>query len=381
MPCVAASSMPAVLVLGGAGVFGRRICCRLAREKGIRLIVGGRTATKARSVAAALEGGGAIVEACALDAPRDLPRRLGADPAIRLVIHTAGPFEGQGYAVAEAAIAAGVHYVDLADGRRFVCDIVRLDEAARRAGVLVVAGASSVPGLSGAAIATLRRHFRRVDEIAIGIVPGNRVTLGAAAVATVLGFVGKEVPVWRDGRWRHAIGWQGLHRRRVTCPGAAPLPPRWLALCDVPDLELWPMRDPTLRRVTFAAGLDLAVLHLGLWALSWPVRIGVLSGLERFAPFLTRIAASLERFGSDRGAMFVELAGEGRDGAPLRQLWRLIAGSGHGPCIPALPAVVVARKLLRGTLDRRGATPCIDLFELAEIEAECRDLDIVSAIA
>jgi saccharopine dehydrogenase-like NADP-dependent oxidoreductase len=33
------------------------------------------------------------------------------------VIHTAGPFQGQDYAVARSAIAAGANYIDLADGR------------------------------------------------------------------------------------------------------------------------------------------------------------------------------------------------------------------------------------------------------------------------
>jgi short subunit dehydrogenase-like uncharacterized protein len=56
---------------------------------------------------------------------------LGAE----LVIHTAGPFQGQDYGVVAAAVAAaGAHYIDLADGRRFVCDFpAALDAAFREA--------------------------------------------------------------------------------------------------------------------------------------------------------------------------------------------------------------------------------------------------------
>jgi len=36
------------------------------------------------------------------------------------VIHCAGPFQSQDYRVALAAMAAGAHYLDLADGRQFV---------------------------------------------------------------------------------------------------------------------------------------------------------------------------------------------------------------------------------------------------------------------
>ena len=53
-----------------------------------------------------------------------------------------GPYQGQDYRLARPASPRGVHYVDLADARAFVTGIAALDEAARRAGVLVVSGAS-----------------------------------------------------------------------------------------------------------------------------------------------------------------------------------------------------------------------------------------------
>ena len=39
-----------------------------------------------------------------------------------LVIHCVGPFQGQDYRVANAALAAGAHYLDLADGRQFTAE-------------------------------------------------------------------------------------------------------------------------------------------------------------------------------------------------------------------------------------------------------------------
>ncbi|HZF99242.1 MAG TPA: hypothetical protein VEY92_13600 [Pseudoxanthomonas sp.] len=49
----------------------------------------------------------------------DLAARLVA-LAPGIVIHSAGPFQGCDYRVAEACLAAGVHCIDLADGRDFV---------------------------------------------------------------------------------------------------------------------------------------------------------------------------------------------------------------------------------------------------------------------
>jgi hypothetical protein len=44
--------------------------------------------------------------------------------------------------------------------------------------------------------------------------------------------------------------------------------------------------------------------------------------------------------------------------------------------VPATPAVLLAGKLARAALDRRGACPCLDLFTLDELRAEIADLDI-----
>ena len=76
--------------------------------------------------------------------------------------------------MAEACLACGSHYVDLADGRDFVQGIVALNGAAQAAGLCVISGASSVPALSGAAVDHLAKGFRQIQNIDIGISPGNR---------------------------------------------------------------------------------------------------------------------------------------------------------------------------------------------------------------
>jgi hypothetical protein len=69
------------------------------------------------------------------------------------------------------------------------------------------------------------------------------------------------------------------------------------------------------------------------------------------------------------------------DGRPRRLTWHLVAGSGHGPYIPATPAVMVARKLLSGALATRGAMACLGLFTLDELVEEIADLDISAGTA
>lgn len=368
-----------VMVIGGYGVFGSSICRMLARDSAVRVILTGRSAAKADEAVRIIRAKTpeADIGSLAVDKTTGLAEAL-AQSGARLVIDAAGPFQGRDYAVARQCIAEGVHYVDLADARAFVVGFDRLDKDAKSAGVLAVSGASSVPGLSSAAVDHLAGDLRSIDDIDIAIAPGNRAPRGFAVVAAILGYVGQAIPRWRDGASGEGYGWQDLRRLRVSLPDGADLGHRWVAACDVPDLELFPARYPGVGTVTFRAGLELGVMHFGLWALSWPVRWRWLRSLAPLAPLAMRIAEALEGWGSDRGGMVVEISGVTEDGSRRRRRWTLIAVGGHGPQVPAVPAVILAGKLARGwTLT--GATPCLGLFDLAEFEDAVAGLDIACA--
>ncbi len=366
-----------VLVIGGYGVFGSRLCRRLAAMPGIAVIVAGRSLAKAEAQAQRLRSEFPAAQASALevDILGDLPGILRASRA-RLVVHAAGPFQGQDYRVARACIADGLDYLDLSDGRDFVTGITVLDATARAAGVLVVSGASTVPGLSGAVVAKLSEGLAGLESIEIGITPGNRTARGPGVVEAILSYTGQPIPRWTQGASRVVHGWQDLHRHALRLPGHAPVGPRWYSACDVPDLALLPARYVGLRSLAFHAGLELRVLHFGLWLLSWPVRWRFLPHLKPLAPLAWRIARLLMPFGTDRGGMFVTVTGRESGGRRLRRRWTLIAENGDGPFVPCLPAVILASALAEGRLTLRGARPCLDLFDLTDFAAAARGLDL-----
>jgi saccharopine dehydrogenase-like NADP-dependent oxidoreductase len=134
-----------VIVLGGAGNFGARIARALRGDPTIDLLVAGRRLV---SVPGAEDVPGVLVD---IGAP-DFAHRLRA-LSPELVIHCVGPFQGQGYSVAKAALAAGAHYLDLADGRQFIVEFsAQITDHAVRAGRVAISGASTLPALSSAVV-------------------------------------------------------------------------------------------------------------------------------------------------------------------------------------------------------------------------------------
>ena len=366
--------MLTVLVLGGYGFFGQRISAALASSTSLRLLSGGRDLGRARAAARAT--GIPVEQAVALDAHApDLAEKLRR-LQVNILIHTAGPFQGQDYAVARAAIDASCHYIDLADGRQFVAGITALNTAAAAAGVTVISGASSVPALSSAVVDRYLPRFRRLESIAMGISSGARAP-GLATVRGVFSYGGKPIRTWRNQAWSATHGWMDLRRHRFP----EPLGKRWLGSCDVPDLELFPLRYPTVKTVTFQAGFASDLGHLVVWSLAGLVRAGVLTDMRGFAKPLNRLSRWVESVVSDMGGMFVRLAGEGIDAAPASLTWNLIARQNHGPHIPCGAAIALARKIASGAPLPTGAMPCMGLLTVEEFLEPLRDLDISEKVA
>jgi hypothetical protein len=281
-----------------------------------------------------------------------------------LVIHCAGPFQGQDYRVALGALRSGAHYIDLADSREFVAGFISaVESAAKAAGRLAVTGASTLPALSSAVVDSLQPAFHRLRGIDIVIAPGQRAPRGMATLRAVLGYAGKGFPWWQGGNWRVAHGWQELKRETFS------FGTRLAAACDVPDLSLMPDRYPTVQTVTFRAALEVAVQHISLWILAALRRAGAPIPIDRWVPTLNRIAESLNRFGSGTGGMKVGVEGVDALGNSSRCEWELVARDNHGPEVPCMAAVLLAMKLACQE-PAAGAKVCMGMVSLAEFETE-----------
>jgi NAD(P)-dependent dehydrogenase (short-subunit alcohol dehydrogenase family) len=350
-----------VLVMGGYGNFGARICRALATDSSMSLQICGRDLNKAQTLARELGATAGSLDTLAPDLAEQLQRRKA-----ELVIHTAGPFQAQDYTVARAAARAGAHYIDLADGRRFVCDFAgQLDALFRAAGRCALTGASTVPALSSAVVDQFASHFHGLDSIDICIAPAQEAPRGRATLAGVLSYCGEPIRVWREGRWQFQYGW--AHPGIVRF---ARLKPRRGALCDIPDLELFPARYEPVRSVTFRAALEVPVTQRVFAVISWLRRHRWIDSPAGLAALLYRAGGIFDWFGTPEGGMVVRLAGHGREGRHLRLAWHITAGEHHGPEIPCMAAILLARRLASGENLPDGARSAMGLLSLQEFAPE-----------
>ncbi len=356
-----------VVVLGANGNFGKRICATLSADTNIQLILGGRDPDKLQHLQKSLQQGAHVNAPELLITDIHQPQFKAALQSLQpdVVIHTAGPFQGQDYTAPQICIDIGAHYIDLADGRRFVCDIKNLHQAALDKKVLIVSGASSVPGLSGAVIDHYVSEFRELHEIDFGIIPGNKAERGIATLRGILSYVGHPFQCWINNQWQDIYGWA---ERRCMDMGS-PLGKRWLANVDIPDLELFPARYPGVNTVRFQAGLELGLLHNAMVLMSALARWGIVKNWARYTKPIFHLSHLFDRFGTDTGGMFIHLSGINQQGKKMNLQWKLIARNGVGPYIPTIAAIIIARKLAENILADRGAMPCLGLFSLEEFFA------------
>ena len=124
-----------LLIYGATGFSGRMIAERAARM-GIDAILAGRDAARVQSVAAGL---GLPWRVFGLDDPVLLDAAL-AEASV--VLHAAGPFTVTAGPMIAACLRTRTHYLDIAGELTVFLEAQRLDDAARRCGVMLMPGAA-----------------------------------------------------------------------------------------------------------------------------------------------------------------------------------------------------------------------------------------------
>lgn len=342
-----------ILVVGGTGGFGSVIARHLL-EDGHDITVAGRNRT--RGAAAVLAE--PHLTFVRLDRAQITPSDLKGHDA---VVDASGPFQHASLSLPHAAIAAGIDYLDIADDRDFVRRVRALDADARRAGVRVLSGVSSIPTLSGAVALELAAEMNEVESVEIAITASSRAAFGRAVLLSMLEGAGR--PITRT---------DGTHGRAMASPkpirierGGTTVIDRTVLEVDSPDHDTLPLALPGTPSVTFHAGSELAIHNHAIHAISALVSRGIVSSGTRFL----RLAGLARRLsigiGDGRSAMQVRVMGL-KDGHRITRDWSIVASRNTGPVIPCLAVPAMIHAIGEGRVTP-GAGPRIDILSSNEI--------------
>jgi NAD(P)-dependent dehydrogenase (short-subunit alcohol dehydrogenase family) len=310
----------AVLIAGGSGVFGQHLARELLRGTQARLILAARDTARLEAVRHELGSPDRIgVTAVDLGDPASLAQAVRRADAT-VVACTAGPFQALPPGLPASAVAAGAHWLDIADAPGWVLRILDdhdLDHAARTAGVAVVTGLSTVPAVSGALARWCHSAVPGARGGRVTLFIGNRNPKGAGATASAL------IGGFRDPEWVDLP----MGRRRAY-------------RFETADEELF-LRDFGLE-AEFRVALEWA--YLGRWTEA----LGRLShglgvaGQGRLAGVLSRLSAPFARFGTESGAIQVELWDEAGKG--------VAAAAVAGQRLVILPCALAVEMVLDGRM-------------------------------
>lgn len=361
--------MNEVLILGGYGNFGSRIAAALVKNN-VAVIIAGRERQKAEILRNKLSKDATenSITIAVFDANEELGKQLNIlKPSV--VINTIGPFQTADYSIAKTCIQHNIHYIDLADARDFVTGISCLDSLAKENNVLVVSGASTVPGLSSAVLDHYKNDFATIDSLIYGISPGQKAPRGLATTESILTYLGKPLKPWGNQK-QTCFGWQDIYRQEYPELGK-----RWMANCDIPDLDLFPHKYG-IKNIHFSAGMENSVLHLGMWAMSYLVRIGLPLNLPKHAKLLLSLSHIFDSFGTSNGGMHMLIKGTSKKGKQIEIRWFIVAKDNDGPQIPCVPAIILSKKIIQGKLHASGAMPCVGMITLNEYMKELEGFSI-----
>jgi Domain of unknown function (DUF4166)/Saccharopine dehydrogenase NADP binding domain len=354
-----------ILIIGGYGIFGGRLVELLEDEPQLTLCIGGRSTAKAKSFIASRTGAKACLLATAFDRDGDLAAQLSAI-APDLVVDASGPFQNYGeepYRVVDACLRQGINYLDLADGSDFVAGVSAFDQQARSAGLFVLSGVSTFPVLTAAAVRSLSAGMTAVAAIRGGIAPSPHAVVGENVIRAIASYAGRPVQRRRNGAMSPGYPFTEQLRYTVAPPGYVPLEPHLFSLVDVPDLRALVPLWPQAKEIWMGAAPVPDLLHRGLIAFAWLVRLKLIRTLLPLAP-LFHFATNHVRWGEHRGGMFVEIEGADAAGRPVTRSWHLLAEGDDGPYIPSMAVEAVVRNILADRTPQPGARAAVRDLEL-----------------
>ncbi|MDP9326565.1 MAG: hypothetical protein M3O87_08560 [Candidatus Dormibacteraeota bacterium] len=327
--------MSRVVVLGAGGFFGAA-ALQLLRERGLQPLTPARSnadASSLGSLRAYLRPGDVILDA-------------------------AGPYQGRGMALVDAAAEVGADVIDLCDSLDYAVEVADRRDRIEAAGIRVLNCCSSVSVVTAAMVeASGVTDPRRVS---VCLAPASRETSTPGTAASVLSSVGAPIRLRRGGELVTVRGWSEhrdfrlpLDRERfrgylTESADAVTLPVVWPGLSDV---DFWVDAN--------APGAN-GVLHIAS-------RVPGGGRLVRpMGPMGVRLA---RRLGSTTGGVAVEVTDGGEE------LWRCsLTARRRSYLVAVLPAALAVEAIVAGRQPLSGLVPVNQQVPATELIDGLRDV-------
>ncbi len=370
LPCY----MTEILLFGASGHTGR-LTARALAEQGASFGVAGRDPAALAEVADAT-GAQSVRRADATD-PDSIVRAVRG---VRVLVSCAGPFVDMGRAAAEAALRAGVHYLDSSGEPAWVARLLGYDSAAhtREIAMAPAMGWDEVPGDVASTLALSPPADGRGpggpgDLTLTYALPSQASTGTLRSAVRIMGAPG----VWRRaGRpvQIHAGEW---HR---WAPMPPPLGVRSSLAWPLAEAHLAPLHLPLASLRTFVTAGTMARTGMRVWGPAQPLLAGPRRA-DAVAAILRRSVTTptgprggrwtiLAEGGSPQGHRNVVMMGMDPYGLTAGMLAtgaRVMARPGYGVTGVVAPVQAVGLGTLQAELARMGVTT--DILERPEHEA------------
>ena len=188
------------IVIGGSGEMGSAASYDLMRSEGVEeILIVSRSAKKENLHPKLAVSDKVKVKNMSIDDRDAMAAEMKNYDA---VVNCVGPFYSTGYKVAQIAIDAGVHYVDIADDYDAVerMQDPKLDEQAKKAGITVLYGMGADPGTANVLAKYAADKMDSVEEIEFFWVLGASDCKGKAVWEHILHMNTGQVPQYIDGK-------------------------------------------------------------------------------------------------------------------------------------------------------------------------------------
>jgi short subunit dehydrogenase-like uncharacterized protein len=266
--------MGAALLYGATGYTGRLVLARCL-ERGIRPILAGRS----EAVAPLAQAHGLEARVAGLNEPAILGAALDG---IAAVLHCAGPFSHTSEPMADACLAAGVHYLDITGELGVFEALAARDREARSAGVMLLPGVGFDVVPSDCLAAHLKRRLPDAVRLLLAFESSGGISRGTAT--TMVENVSRGGAVRRGGRitpvppaWKTITADLGRGPVEVTTIPWGDVATAWYST-GIPDIEVYTRLTPGMRAALKASR------PLGWLLRSGPVQRFLKDRIRRGAP-------------------------------------------------------------------------------------------------